>query len=665
MENRLAKEKSPYLLQHKNNLVDWYPWGEEAFQRARQEDKPVFLSIGYSTCHWCHVMAHESFEDATVAEILNRNFISIKVDREERPDIDAVYMSVCQAITGSGGWPLTVFLTAKQTPFFAGTYFPKHGKYGQFGLIELLERITFLWKNERKRLLHSAEEITRAIHRSPSDGGHSPNRSIVEATYNQLRQKYDRKWGGFGQAPKFPTPHNLLFLMRYARAEQEEEALKMATTTLYAMANGGIHDHIGGGFSRYSTDGKWLVPHFEKMLYDNALLLTAYTTAYQYTKDSFFQDVARKTADYVLRELTDAQGGFYCGQDADSDGVEGKYYVFTPEQVRSILGDSDGADFCLRYGITDSGNFEGNSIPNRIHATETAWSMEDPRWQKLYDYRLQRTRLHKDDKILLSWNGWAILAFAKAGQALKEERYLNAAIQAHRFINKEMMDENGRLYLRWRDGEAAYAAQLEDYAVFILASLELYRVTLKTKYLQEAIRRAEQVTELFEDKENGGYYMTASDSERLIARLKETYDGAVPSGNSAIAMALQKLAFLTGEMKWQNAADRQMHFLATAIGQHPSASCFGVLAMMDALHPHRELICCAKDGLPLQLEKYLSEHPADGLEVLLKTECNEATLSQCAPFTKDYPIPKTDVLYYLCENGICKVPVASFDALKL
>ena len=623
------------------------------------------MSIGYSTCHLCHVMAHESFEDEEVAKLLNRDYISIKVYREERPDIDAVYMSVCQAVTGSGGWPLTIFLTPEQKPFFAGTYFPKHGRYGQFGLVELLERAAYLWKNERQKLLRAGNEITQAINQNQSGSRQEPNRTIVETAYNQLKRRFDHKWGGFGSAPKFPTPHNLLFLMRYAHAMQEPDALKIATVTLEDMARGGIHDHIGGGFSRYSTDEKWLVPHFEKMLYDNALLLMAYVAAYQHTKEERFADVAHRTADYILRELTDAQGGFYCGQDADSEGVEGKYYVFTPGEIKEVLGEADGAEFCRLYDITDSGNFEGKSIPNRINATKDGLDREDSRLRKLYDYRLQRTQLHKDDKILLSWNGWTIMALAKAGQALGEKRYLDAAIKAHQFIRKEMTDETGRLYLRWRDGEAANAGQLDDYAMYTLALLELYRITFDTAYLQETIHRAEQMMELFKDKEKGGYFMTASDGEQLIARPKETYDGVIPSGNSAAAMVLQRLALLTGEIKWQDAADRQMAFLTAAIGEYPASSCFGVLAMMDALYPHRELVCAAQDRLPDELLQYLKENPAENIQVLLKTESNAEALAQCTPFTQDYPIPETGEVCYLCENGACKAPVKSFSELGL
>lgn len=665
MANRLHMEKSPYLLQHGENPVDWYPWGEEAFQKAAQEDKPVFLSIGYSTCHWCHVMAHESFEDPEVADILNRDFISIKVDREERPDIDAVYMSVCQAITGSGGWPLTILLTPDQKPFFAGTYFPKKGAYGRMGLTELLERVAELWRDNREELIQAGNDITAAINKSETQTGKEPSRKLADRAFSQLARAFDVKWGGFGHAPKFPTPHNLLFLMRYGATMQEAGAMKMARLTLEDMARGGIHDHIGGGFSRYSTDEMWLLPHFEKMLYDNALLLMAYLKAYQHTKSEAFADVAHRTARYILRELTDVEGGCYCGQDADSEGVEGKYYVFTPGEVKQILGDADGEEFCRLYDITEKGNFEGKSIPNRIHAIDKGWESDDLRLKKLYDYRLKRTHLHKDDKILLSWNGWAMIGLAQAGLVLGEQAYLDAAICIHGFIESKMTTEDDRLYLRYREGEAAHVGQLEDYAVYALGLLELYQNTLDVSYLEKALHRAEQMVELFEDHDQGGYFMTASDGETLISRPKETYDGAIPSGNSVVAMVLQRLALLTGEGKWQDAAGRQMQFLANAIWDYPGSSCLGVLAIMDALYPHRELVCCTAGSAPAELLSYLKEHPADNLQILLKTQGNFDRLARCAPFTMGYPVPQQGTMYYLCEGGACKAPVSDFSKLKL
>ncbi len=662
MPNLLKNEKSPYLLQHMDNPVNWYPWCEEAFEKARQEDKPVFLSIGYSTCHWCHVMAHESFEDNEVADILNRDFISIKVDREERPDIDSVYMSVCISMMGSGGWPLTVFLTPDKKPFYAATYLPKHSNAFQHGLMDLLNSISYMWSTEREKILSSAVQELRQTQVS---GTVKPHYALAHRAFEKFCRRFDNKWGGFGRAPKFPTPHNLLFLMRYGQAENKEEALKMTETTLDAMSRGGIFDHIGGGFSRYSTDGKWLVPHFEKMLYDNALLILAYLDAYQLTKKEEYADIVRRTAEYILREMASIKGGFFSSQDADSDGIEGKYYVFTPEEIKSVLGDADGAEFCRLYDITQQGNFEGKSIPNRIGQTEKSWSHNDERLQKLYKYRLQRTRLHKDDKILLSWNAWMITAMARAGLILSDERYLSTAIKAKKFIREQMTDERNRLFLRYRDGETANAGQLDDYAVYALSLLELYRITFDTEYLSEAILRAEQMLEQFNDKHGGGFFMTAEDAEKLIVRPKETYDGAIPSGNSVAAVVLQKLAYLTGTPKWQDAANRQLSFISEIMGDEPSGSSFGLLAVLDTLYPHKELVCVSGDKIPDELCEYIKNSPSYGLEIILKTRENEQLLAECAPFTADYPIPSEGVMYYLCEKGACKTPVKDFKLLDL
>ena len=660
--NHLINEKSPYLLQHSENPVNWYPWGEEAFARAKEEDRPVFLSIGYSTCHWCHVMAHESFEDAEVAYFLNQNFISVKVDREERPEIDAVYMAACQTVTGSGGWPLTAVLTPEQKPFFAGTYFPKERYYGRPGLMDILNEVLKLWKTRRQDLLRDSEEITAMINKNSApqgsgSGGGFPDKEIFKKAYRIFAKQFDPVWGGFGGAPKFPSPHNLLFLMRYAKEEQERDALHMAETTLNAMAKGGIHDHIGGGFSRYSTDGQWLIPHFEKMLYDNALLILAYLEAYQVTEKETYRDIVQHTADYILRELTDEEGGFYCGQDADSEGVEGKYYVFTPDEVMSVLGEADGKEFCRLYGITEEGNFEGRSIPNRIHHDQTEENDKVNDKEKLYQYRLNRTTLHKDDKILLSWNAWTILALARAGAVLKEERYLEAARKAREFIEAHMTGEDGRPYLRFRDGEAANQGQLEDYAVYTLALLELYRTDFQVEYLFCAIQRARQMIHFFEDEKAGGYFMNASDAVQLIARPKEMYDGAMPSGNSAAAMALQKLAALTGDVYWQDAARRQIGYCAGEIYEYPAGYSFALLAMADAVYPHRELVCTVSGGMSEKLRRQIDDLPIYGIEILVKTKENADDLAKCVPFTAEYPLPQEGVMYYLCENGVCQTPV--------
>ena len=662
MSNRLSNEKSPYLLQHKDNPVDWYPWGEEAFQKAKEEEKPIFLSIGYSTCHWCHVMARESFEDEKIAELLE-SFVCIKVDREERPDIDAVYMNVCLALTGSGGWPLTIFMTPDQKPFFAGTYFPKTGRYGQPGLQELLQRITHLWKTDKARLTDSGDQITAVMQRSGTAKNGEPNQSRLTKGYTLLSKRFDPIWGGFGEAPKFPTPHNLLFLMDYAQAENKPEAMDMVEKTLKAMAAGGIYDHIGGGFSRYSTDDIWLVPHFEKMLYDNALLMMTYTEAFQLTKNQDYTKVIEQTADYILNELTAPEGGFYCGQDADSEGVEGKYYVWTQEEIIHVLGEEDGTNFCQLYDITAKGNFLGKNIPNQIGKTETPWHPGDPRMKKLREHRRSRTKLHLDNKILLSWNAWMIIAMIRAGNALNNSRYREAALQAYKFIKASMTTNEGRLYHRFCEGEAAHAGQLEDYAVYALALIELYEKIFEVTYLSQAIHWAKQMLALFEDSENGGFYMTTHDAETLITRPKEVYDGAIPSGNSVAAMVLEKLANLTGEMLFREASDRQLQFLTGQIQEYPAGYCFALLTMAKALYPHKELLCTGSK-LPKEVEDYIRENPLRQFSILYKSKENEAELAEAAPFTKAYPIEEKP-LFYLCENGTCHAPEKDFKRLKL
>lgn len=666
--NHLEFEKSPYLLQHAANPVDWYPWGKAAFDKARDEDKPVFLSIGYSTCHWCHVMAHESFEDAEVAAALNRDFVCVKVDREERPDVDAVYMTVCQALTGSGGWPLTVVLTPDQKPFWAGTYLPKSAQYGRPGVLDLLAAVTRQWRTGREALLTSSDQIVAILQAQEQDvSSGSPDKTLLTRAFEQFKRGYDARWGGFGPAPKFPTAHNLLFLLRYSVLEGQKDAQEMALHTLLQMYRGGLFDHVGGGFSRYSTDEKWLVPHFEKMLYDNALLACAYLEAYKTTQKPLYKTVVLRTLDYVLRELTDPLGGFYCGQDADSDGVEGKYYVFAPEEIIEVLGEADGRRFCEWFGITERGNFEGKNILNLIE--NGRFEENDDQMarlcQRLYDYRLTRTRLHKDDKVLTAWNGLMIAALARAGWLLDEQCYLDAAKKAQLFIAEQLTDGKGRLLLRWREGEAAHDGQLDDYAFYVLALLALYDATLDAHYLSVAIKTAEQMLALFPDETGGGFYRGASDGERLITRTKETYDGALPSGNSVAALVLCRLAALTGETKWQQAADEQLLFVCGALNDYPAGYCVSLLALAQALYPTQELICAATDeGGPPALLAFLRENPVSGLNVLVKTAGNQQALAQAAPFTTDYPLPPDGCAYYLCRNRACAVPVFSIDALK-
>lgn len=658
MANQLKNEKSPYLLQHAENPVDWRPWGTAALEEAKREDKPIFLSIGYSTCHWCHVMAHESFEVEEVAAILNRAFIPIKVDREERPDVDAVYMAACIAMNGSGGWPLTVLLTPDQKPFWAGTYLPKSQ------LLSLLKQADSRWRENRRQLISAGDMLTEHLRQEQAVQPNAPSRALVQKGVSLFVQGFDRQWGGFGQAPKFPTAHNLLFLLRYAHLTENQQAQEMAELTLEHMYRGGIFDHIGGGFSRYSTDRRWLVPHFEKMLYDNALLALAYTEAWNQTHRDYYRQVVCRTLDYVLAELTDQQGGFYCGQDADSDGVEGKYYVFSLKEIAAVVSEKQGEAFCRRFGITSAGNFEGKSIPNLIGAPN--WEQEPEEIKalrkQLYAYRKERTNLHRDDKVLTSWNGLMIAALTCAGVILDESCYLDAAERAVAFIRKNLKDSDGRLLARWRDGEAAHSGKLEDYAFYTWGLLELYEATFCVDYLEEACSLAELLLELFFDHEQGGFYPYAKDGEQLITRTKEVYDGAIPSGNSVAALVLSRLERLTGETRWMQASERQFAYLAGAIQGYPAGYSFALLALLEELWPTAELICAAEKP-PEDLTYFLKKHPY-GLTVLIKTPADETRLAALASFTSEYPIPETGVRYYLCRGKTCERPVETIEELE-
>ena len=660
MSNRLSTERSPYLLQHAENPVDWRPWGPEVFEEAKRTDKPVLLSIGYSTCHWCHVMAHESFEDETVAQAVNAAFLPVKVDREERPDVDAVYMAACLAMNGSGGWPLTVLLTPDQKPFWAGTYLPKDQ------LLHLLRKAARLWREDRAGVLVTGDTLTAHLQQEGQARPGTPSRELVRQAVSQFAQSYDERWGGFGAAPKFPTPHNLIFLLRYAQLAKEEHAREMALHTLNNMYRGGLFDHVGGGFSRYSTDQHWLVPHFEKMLYDNALLALAYTEAFQHTRCPIYGKITRRTLDYVLRELSGPQGGFCCGQDADSDGVEGKYYALTPDELAQALGGVDGLRFCQWYGITPEGNFEGKSIPNLLGQSQFDQDSEDMAAlrEQMYAYRLSRTALHRDDKVLTAWNGLAMAALARAGLVLDEPWYLDAARQTAEFLAEKLTTSDGRLLARWRDGDAAHPGKLDDYAFLAYGLLELYSATFDASYLTRAVGLADCLLKLFFDGERGGFYPYASNGEQLLTRTKEAYDGAMPSGNSIAALVLFRLSRLTGEMRWREAADLQLSWLAGAAEGYPAGHSFAMLACLEELWPTAELVITAQKP-PEELRGFLREAPRLGLTVLVKTQENAGTLAALAPFTKDYPIPAQGAQYYLCQGGACAQPVDSIPELKI
>ncbi len=666
-KNRLIHEKSPYLRQHAHNPVDWYPWSDEAFDKAKREDRLVFLSIGYSTCHWCHVMERESFEDEEAADYLNRHFVSVKVDREERPDIDAVYMRVTQALTGRGGWPMTVFLTPDKNAFYAGTYFPKRTRYGVIGLLDILASIVKLWQTDREKLVRQGTDIPKQLDKQKSLPPEAVSKNDQHTAVDLFRHSFDAQYGGFEPPPKFPMPHNFMFLLRYYNFEHREEALKMTETTLRSMYRGGLFDHIGGGFSRYSTDAKWHVPHFEKMLYDNALLVISYLEAYQVTKKELYRRVAEKTLSYVQREMTHPDGGFFSAQDADSEGTEGLYYVMRPETVKEALGETDGTYFCRWFGISDTGDFEGASIPNLLD-NEAYDGPPDARIEallpRIYDDRLKQTKLFKDEKILTAWNALMIAAFAKAYRALGIGAYRTAAERAAAFVGEKLTRPDGRLYVRWHDGEAAGTGYLDDYAYTAWAMLHLYEATYDILWLETAVRHAETLCDLFEDRENGGFYLYASDGEQLMLRPKETYDGALPSGNAVAAYVLLKLYRLTAEDKWEKSARKQMAFLSAHMKEYPMAHSFGLTAAQLELYPSEEVIAAAASDDDLsRLKKELGRDFAPNRTILVKTAENENRLAAAAPFTKDYPVKTGKTLYYICKNHTCSAPIASFDEL--
>lgn len=658
MSNRLSKESSPYLRQHGENPVDWYPWCEEAFQRARQEDKPIFLSIGYSTCHWCHVMAHESFEDEEVAQILNAGFISVKVDREERPDVDAVYMQVCTAMTGSGGWPLTVIMTPEQKPFFAATYLPKNNVGNRAGLIPLLQAVSAKWKHDRNALISAGNEITEFLNRPGGGKSSYPTEEDVKRAAKQLADSYDEEYGGFGSAPKFPSAHNLLFLLRYSALSGDKNARRQVENTLRQMYKGGIYDHFGGGFARYSTDREWLAPHFEKTLYDNALLALAYTEAWQDGHMALYRQVAEDTLDYCLRELRHEKGGFFSGQDADSEGVEGAYYLFTPQQVKSVLGEDDGRHFCECYDITEEGNFEGKSIPNLL--LNTRWNLLPEGYgefrERLREYRRERMALGLDDKILTGWNGLMLMALARAAWAFEDKRYLAAAKELAAFLQEEM-GSAAQLQAVYCRGQARYPAQLDDYAFYALGLLELYRADFDPARISLAKELAEQILHRFADEKGGGFFRTAEDAETLILRPKEIFDGAMPSGNSAAAVLLSALWRLTAEVKWREAREKQLSFLCANLTRYPAGCAFGLCALMDDVYPSRELVCAAPTEAVPEMLKTVTKKYAPELSVLLKTPANAEALAKAAPFTMEYAPKDGKAAFYLCANGVCQLPL--------
>ncbi len=683
--NRLIHEKSPYLLQHADNPVDWYPWSDEAFEVAHQQDKPIFLSIGYSSCHWCHVMAHESFEDPEVAALMNEAFVNIKVDREERPDVDDVYMTVAQMMTGRGGWPLSIIMTPQRVPFFAATYIPKHNRVGQAGMLALIPAIKERWENSRQELLNVSKRVSQALQRvGQSEPSDELDERTLHAAYQQLLSRFDGRYGGFGTAPKFPTPHNLLFLLRFWRRTRDEMALQMVEDTLMAMRRGGMYDHIGFGFHRYSTDAEWLLPHFEKMLYDQAMLAMAYTEAYQATGKEGYRRTAEEVFDYVLRDMTGPEGGFYTAEDADSAGEEGKFYVWTIDELRQALGDAE-ADWIARmFEARPGGNFAdeatgGKTGRNILHLKRPLddWAIRmgmserelreriEPARQELFLHRDQRAHPLKDDKVLTDWNGLMIAALAKAARAFDEPRYAEAAARAAQFILKHNIQEDGRLLHRYRDGEAALPAYAADYAFLIWGLLELYEATFVVSHLQRALALNGDLVQHFSDSASGGFFTTSDDAEQLLVRQKEIYDGAIPSANSVAMLNLLRLGRLTADPALEKVAARIGSVVSASVQQSPMAHTQLLVALDFAVGPSYEVVIAGQpdsEDTAAMLNAVRAQFVPNKV-VLFRAEGDWADIADVAPFTEYQPSLGGTSTAYVCRNHKCELPTTEIETM--
>ena len=675
--NRLANEKSPYLLQHAGNPVDWRPWGDEAFAAARARDVPVFLSIGYSSCHWCHVMERESFEDESVAGLINEHYVAVKVDREERPDIDAVYMKVCQAMTGSGGWPLTIFMTPDGRPFFAATYLPKTSRLGLIGLVELLPHLASLWKSDRAHLERVGENAAAALESFAFHGEVGAySAAMIETAARRLEAAFDVEFGGFGERPKFPTPHQLTLLLRRWRRSGDAIALDMVARTLRAIHDGGIHDHVGGGYHRYSTDRRWLVPHFEKMLYDQAMLAVAFLEASLAAGDPFFADAAEDIFRYVLRDMTLPAGGFCSAEDADSEGREGAFYVWKKEEIESTLGPEDSEIFCAYYGATEEGNFEGKNIlhipPGAHDAASRIASAENPLGEqlarareRLLEVRSRRPRPLRDDKVLADWNGLMIAALARGARVTGRKEYARAASASADFVLEEMRAPDGGLCHRWREGEAAIEGFLDDYAFMIYGLLELYEATFEPRHLREALSLADGMIKRFGDADRGGFFLRAAGAGELIVRTKEIYDGAVPSGNSVAALCLLRLGRLSGRTDLEERADRLLREFAGALESQPTAYTQMLSAVDFALGPDTEIVIAGEPGAA-DTEAMLSEVSRRFLPravTMLRSPGERSDILGIAPMLERMVPIEGTATAYVCEGFRCGAPVRSVQEL--
>jgi len=671
--NRLIFESSPYLLQHARNPIDWRPWGKEAFAEAAKLDKPIFLSVGYTTCHWCHVMEHESFEDKEVAALMNKHYVCIKVDREERPDVDNIYMTVTQMMTGRGGWPMTVIMSPEKVPFFAGTYFPKSS------MMQLLPHFSNVWETERAKVSEVGQAIMKSLRELQSGhAGGDLNATNLDACYQSLRRSFDRKHGGFGQRPKFPTPHTLGFLLRYHHLTGEGKALEMVKTTLRKIRLGGVYDQVGLGLHRYSTDERWLLPHFEKMLYDQALFSLANLECYQVTGDPFFLSSCKDTLEYVMRDLTSPSGGFYSAEDADSEGEEGKFYLWSISELKDVLGEKDASLFSEIYGFEKDGNFldeathkkNGRNIPHlqaplselaekhEMKPKEFLAKLEKMR-SKLFAAREGRIHPQKDDKVLTDWNGLMISAFARSGRALGDREYVRVARKAADFCLKELRAKDGRLLKRWRLGQAGLPAHLEDYAFFTQGLLDLYEATFEPAYLKAAKELTDLTLVHFEDKKSGGFYMTADDGEKLLVRAKEIYDGAIPSGNSVMALNLLRLNKVTGDKKYLESANNLFTAFSGFLEKNPKGAEVMLHALSFALGPPSEIVLCGKrtDKRTQALVAEINRRFLPTSVLLFREPENPSEeLLRIAPFLKHQKMVDGMPTVFICRNQTCDRP---------
>jgi uncharacterized protein YyaL (SSP411 family) len=659
--NRLARETSPYLLQHAHNPVDWYPWGEDAFARARAEDKPILLSVGYSACHWCHVMERESFENPDIAALMNRDFVNVKVDREERPDVDHIYMQAVQSMTGHGGWPMTVFLTPEGTPFYGGTYFPPQDRHGLPGFPKLLAAITDAWRSRRGEVEQSARELTESLGQSERlrRAATLLTEEILFSAFQGVSAQFDEEWGGLGGAPKFPQPMIWEFVLRFWKRSRNPYAQRMVHTTLVRMARGGIYDHLGGGFARYSVDAHWLVPHFEKMLYDNAQLASLYLHAWLAFGDPECRRVCEETLDYVLRDMTDPAGGFYSAEDADSEGHEGKFYVWTPEEIRAVLGGD--ADRALAYWGVDRGpNFEGRSI--LYVAGQPEPEAIAPLRQRLLQARSRRVRPGRDDKVLAGWNGLACRAFAEAGRALGRPDYVAAAVRNAEFVLGQMR-QSGRLLRTWKGGRAHLKGYLEDHAMVAAALIDVYEATFDRHWLDAARDLADDMLRLFWDDGLEGFYDTGDDHERLIVRPRNLFDNAVPSGSSVAIETLLRLAELTGESAWESRATAALRPMADLMGRHPTGFGRFLCALDFHLGPRVEvvLVGAAGDGLePLVSEVFGRFLPN---RVVAGIVSGDRRGADRLPLLESREAVDGRATAYVCRNHACDLPATDRETL--